>query len=117
MHTTFLAYVVALASLVTIATGAWILFIWLQWPRRRVPPRQAWATTPAGARHFGLSRRGSAQGGRPISAECRCLIFAPATLGEIGHRLGRKVLGEVANMARPDTILAWYRKLVARNRR
>jgi hypothetical protein len=25
-----------------------------------------------------------------------------ATLGEIGHRLGRKVLGEVANMARPD---------------
>jgi hypothetical protein len=33
-----------------------------------------------------------------------------ATLGEIGHRLGRKVLGEVANVARPDTILAWYRK-------
>jgi hypothetical protein len=30
-----------------------------------------------------------------------------ATLGEIGHRLGRKVLGEVANVARPDTILAW----------
>src|SRR5262249_57511916 len=29
-----------------------------------------------------------------------------ATLGEIGHRLGRKVLGEVANVARPDTILA-----------
>src|SRR6202048_2241488 len=37
-----------------------------------------------------------------------------AKLGEIGHRLGRKVLGEVANVARPDTILAWYRKLVAR---
>src|SRR5262245_36329691 len=37
-----------------------------------------------------------------------------ATLGEIGHRLGRKILGEVANVARPDTILAWYRKLVAR---
>ena len=37
-----------------------------------------------------------------------------ATLGEIGHRLGRKVLGEVANVARPETILAWYRKLVAR---
>jgi putative transposase len=37
-----------------------------------------------------------------------------ASLGEIGHRLGRKVLGEVANVARPDTILAWYRKLVAR---
>src|SRR5260370_38556766 len=36
-----------------------------------------------------------------------------ATLGEIGHRLGRKVLAEVANVARPDTILAWYRKLGA----
>lgn len=37
-----------------------------------------------------------------------------ATLGEIGHGLGRKVLAEVATVARPDTILAWYRKLVAR---
>jgi hypothetical protein len=37
-----------------------------------------------------------------------------ATLGEIGHRLGRKVLAEVATVARPDTILAWYRKQVAR---
>jgi transposase InsO family protein len=37
-----------------------------------------------------------------------------ATLGEIGHRLGRKILSEVASVAQPDTILAWYRKLVAR---
>src|SRR5207249_6011936 len=37
-----------------------------------------------------------------------------ATFGEIGHRLGRKALAEVANVARPDTILAWYRKLIAR---
>jgi putative transposase len=37
-----------------------------------------------------------------------------ATLAEIGHRLGRKALDEVATIARPDTILAWYRKLVAR---
>jgi len=36
-----------------------------------------------------------------------------AKLGEIAHRLGTKALGEVANVARPDTILAWYRKLVA----
>src|SRR5258705_13059585 len=36
-----------------------------------------------------------------------------ATLGEIGHRLGRNALAEVATVARPDTILAWYRKLVA----
>jgi len=37
-----------------------------------------------------------------------------AMLGEIGHRLGSKALAEVATVARPDTILAWYRKLVAR---
>src|SRR5438034_3825922 len=36
-----------------------------------------------------------------------------ATLGEVGHRLGRKVLGDVATVAQPDTILNWYRKLVA----
>jgi putative transposase len=35
-------------------------------------------------------------------------------LGEIGHRLGRKALADVATVARPDTILGWYRKLVAR---
>ena len=34
-------------------------------------------------------------------------------LGEIGHRLGRKVLADIATVARPDTILGWYRKLVA----
>ena len=37
-----------------------------------------------------------------------------AKLGEIAHRLGRKALGEVATAALPDTILAWYRRLVAR---
>src|SRR6266404_1373827 len=35
-------------------------------------------------------------------------------LGEIGHRLGWKALADVATIARPDTILGWYRKLVAR---
>ena len=36
-----------------------------------------------------------------------------SALSEIGHRLGRKVLADVATIARPDTILGWYRKLVA----
>ena len=36
-----------------------------------------------------------------------------ATLAEIGKRLGRKGLAKVACVAKPDTILAWYRKLVA----
>ena len=37
-----------------------------------------------------------------------------ASLGEIGHRLGRKALAEVAKTAVPDTILGWYWALVAR---
>ena len=37
-----------------------------------------------------------------------------ATLSEIAHRLGRKALEDVAHAAKPDTILGWYRKLVAR---
>ena len=36
------------------------------------------------------------------------------TLADIGVRLGRKALEDVANTARPDTILRWYRELVAR---
>ena len=35
------------------------------------------------------------------------------TLAEIGKRLGRKALAKVACVAKPDTILAWYRRLVA----
>jgi putative transposase len=35
------------------------------------------------------------------------------TLAEIGKRLGRGALREVACVAKPDTILAWYRRLVA----
>jgi len=36
-----------------------------------------------------------------------------ATLAEIGKRLGRKGLQPVARLAKPDTILAWYRQPVA----
>jgi putative transposase len=36
-----------------------------------------------------------------------------ATLAEIGHRLGRRILANVACVMKPDTILAWYRRLVA----
>lgn len=36
-----------------------------------------------------------------------------ATLAEIAKRLGRKALREIACVARPETILMWYRKLVA----
>jgi hypothetical protein len=36
-----------------------------------------------------------------------------ATLAEIAQRLGRKALEELAAVAKPDTLLAWYRKLIA----
>ena len=34
-------------------------------------------------------------------------------LAEIGQKLGKKALAEVATIVKPDTILAWHRKLVA----
>jgi hypothetical protein len=36
-----------------------------------------------------------------------------ATLAEIGKRLGRMGLQQVAHLAKPDTILTWYRRLAA----
>jgi len=36
------------------------------------------------------------------------------SLARIGKELGRKALGEVAGIATPDTILRWYRELVAK---
>ena len=37
-----------------------------------------------------------------------------STLAEIGKRIGRSALQQVACVAKPDTILAWYRRLIAR---
>ena len=34
-------------------------------------------------------------------------------LAEIGYRLGKQALQEVATIVKPDTILGWHRKLVA----
>src|SRR5258708_10037438 len=36
------------------------------------------------------------------------------TLAEIAHRLRRKALADVATTAKPDTLLGWYRKLIAK---
>src|SRR5712664_4056650 len=36
-----------------------------------------------------------------------------STLAELGKRLGRKALEQVARVAKPDTILGWYRRLIA----
>ena len=34
-------------------------------------------------------------------------------LADIGQKLGKQALKEVATIVKPDTILAWHRKLVA----
>ncbi len=36
------------------------------------------------------------------------------TLAEIAHRHGRKALEDVANVVKLDTLLVWYRRLIAR---
>ena len=36
------------------------------------------------------------------------------TLAELGKKLGKQALAEVATIVTPDTILAWHRKLVAK---
>jgi putative transposase len=36
-----------------------------------------------------------------------------STLASIGKRLGREALEQVASVAKPETILGWYRKLIA----
>src|SRR5262245_18889639 len=91
--------------------------------RARVAPRECWCETRICTIGNGPSRRSSIlkRLRKPIphpegSAERtpQALGAERATLGEIGHGLGRKALTEVATVARPDTILAWYRKLVAR---
>src|SRR3989441_13235343 len=35
------------------------------------------------------------------------------TLADIGQKLGKKALAEVAKIVKPDTILGWHRQLVA----
>jgi putative transposase len=35
------------------------------------------------------------------------------TLAEIGKKLGKRALGEIATLVTPETILAWHRKLIA----
>jgi hypothetical protein len=44
---------------------------------------------------------------------CRLSDGERATLAEIGERSGRQGLQPVARLAKPDTILAWYRRPVA----
>jgi len=49
-----------------------------------------------------------------LAARIRLSDPERSTLAEIGKRLGRTALQQVACVAKPDTILAWYRRLIAR---
>src|SRR5260370_36071652 len=49
-----------------------------------------------------------------LPARIRLSDSERSTLAEIGKRLGRVALQQVACVAKPDTILAWYRRLIAR---
>jgi hypothetical protein len=49
-----------------------------------------------------------------LPARLRLSNSERSTLAEVGKRLGRKALAQVACVAKPDTILAWYRKLIAK---
>ena len=49
-----------------------------------------------------------------VSGRLRLSDAERSTLAEIGKRLGPKCLEEVAGVAKPETILAWYRRLIAR---
>jgi transposase InsO family protein len=48
-----------------------------------------------------------------LPARLRLTDPQPVILAEIGKRLGRRALQQVARVGKPDTILAWYRKLIA----
>ena len=48
-----------------------------------------------------------------LPARLRLSDAQRSTLAEIGRRLGRKQLAEVACVAKPATILAWYWRLIA----
>jgi hypothetical protein len=49
-----------------------------------------------------------------LSSRLRLTGPERSTLGEIAKRLGRRALKDIAQVAKPDTILGWYRQLVAR---
>ena len=47
-----------------------------------------------------------------ITGRVRLTDAERKTLAEIGHKLGKQALAEVATIVKPDTILGWHRKLI-----
>ena len=73
--------------------------------------RDGQSETPAPKR---VPRRRESDSPSHLPARMRLSDPERSTLAEIGKRLGRTALQQVACVAKPDTILAWYRRLIAR---
>jgi hypothetical protein len=67
--------------------------------------------TPASERIFNCRKSGSRA---HLPVRMRLSDPERSTFAEIGDRLGRSALQQVACVAKPGTILAWYRRLIAR---
>ena len=48
-----------------------------------------------------------------IQGRVRLTDGARRSLAEIGKRLGKQALDEIASIMKPDTLLGWHRRLVA----
>ena len=68
----------------------------------------------AGRRDRIPARRESSTEGPAYGQRLRFNDGERRRLGELGHRLGRRALADVATLVTPDTILRWHRELVAR---
>jgi putative transposase len=44
----------------------------------------------------------------PITGRVRLTDAERKTLAEIGHKLGKQALAEVATIVKPDTLLGWH---------
>ncbi len=51
---------------------------------------------------------------KQITGRVRLTDGERTTLAELGKRLGKQALAEVVSVAKPETVLAWHRKLIAR---
>ena len=51
---------------------------------------------------------------RQIQGRLRLTDSERVSLAQIGKRLGRKALSEMAQIVRPETILGWHRRLIAK---
>ena len=63
-----------------------------------------------------IRTRGDEKGSDNVTAfDARLVTDDPRRrLAVKGKALGRKLLGEVGSLVTPDTILGWYRKLIAK---